>query len=136
MSKWEAGAYKISTEEGLVTVEGFVCQGLGMHMHWDDYNPGWYEWNITHLRSGLRFVIINADDGQAFEIADMVVQMADWSAFANDAELLAFDPDIPERLLNLEDELDGAMMITSEEKTPEMRQLQQRSAAELSASVH
>lgn len=88
---WKPDNFKINTSTGVDTVQGQICNGLGLHKKGR-------VWRVTHLNSGL----IVRDLGpigktKALELATELAELTDWD-FIGEEGWKNRDPALPDKM--------------------------------------
>jgi hypothetical protein len=65
-------------------------------------------WHLVHLKSGLAFLIINMPTAEdASEIAEIIINYANWRKFATPSAIAAADPQWMPKILGIKHSLPG-----------------------------
>lgn len=114
MHQWKPGHFEAAMPYGRIDIHGLVYRGLGLECVSDDGGGVWFDdWDLTHLASGYRIgTITGLDEGEAFKLATMVADLADWNAIAHPDQVAEIAPDLMARLLMLSDLAGGAFVVT------------------------
>lgn len=93
---WLAGDFQISWNDASKQVFGLQNRGLGLHfgprIEGDEEDR--YVWNVTHLHTGLRMLILNVVDvSSAKDLMVPVLELLPWDEFRNLHDVQSVYPD-------------------------------------------
>jgi hypothetical protein len=114
MHQWKLGHFEAAVPHGRVGVDGLVYRGLGLECVWDDCGGAWYDsWDVTHIASGCRIgTISDLDEDEAFKLATMIADIADWTSVGGKAEAMDLAPELLAKLVVLSDLSGSSFAVT------------------------
>lgn len=110
---WKFGPYLMASIGEAAKTTGFIRSGLAMSMRIKASPKGRRPptWSLTHLGSGHRVALIDAHPVEAFEVANAILALTDWT-FDGLSGWRNQDPDLMDKLKALRSQYPKALSRT------------------------